>query len=88
MSRRIHILGQTPVGDLVVGECDGVAAHVLRQVKSGEALQSARLARLDEDEQGHPILHEIDVADGGPIMVNSEAFRAGWDRTFKEESNL
>jgi hypothetical protein len=82
MARRIHILGKTPTGDVLVQDCADDAVALLRKTEEGEPLQSTKLARFGEDETGHPVLHEIDVADEGPVMVNSESFRSGWERTF------
>ena len=87
--KKFHLDGEGASDSVYLSECtdgDEVAAVRLDKVKSGHPVGLGQeLCQLQPDGSGHFRISDTlapDTDAGGPALVNSTAYRSGWDRTF------
>lgn len=90
--RKFHYEGQDASGSVYMTECtddEKVVTVRLDKPTSGVPIKLGQeMCQVRPDDSGHFRIDDALVSDDGdgdadgPAMVNSDAYRSGWDRTF------
>ena len=88
--KKFHYEGSDADGSVYMTECtddDKVVRVRLDKPRSGVPIKLGQeMCQVRPDSSGHFSIDDAFADDGGdsdgPAMVNSNAFRSGWDRTF------
>jgi hypothetical protein len=91
--RKFHYDGEDESGSVYMSECtdnDKVVRVRLDKPTSGVPIKLGQeMCQVRPDSSGHFSINDAlaedaddSDGDGGPVMVNSDLFRSGWDRIF------